>query len=106
MTVRSIRLGLRISAVLVISLVCATAARAEPPRPVSATEAVREHFDQVLSLIQTPGFRTLDSERQRDQVRRVSNGLFNWSEMSRRALGAEWRERSASERRTFANHFA
>jgi phospholipid transport system substrate-binding protein len=106
MTTRSLRPWLWFGTALLTTLAWTSAAGAEPPRPLSATEAVRAHFDQVLSLIQTPGFRTLDPERQRDQIRRVSNGLFNWSEMSRRALGAEWPDRTASERSSFSARFA
>jgi phospholipid transport system substrate-binding protein len=106
MIIRSVRSWLRLAIVPFIALGSATAALAEPPRPLSATEAVRGHFDQVLSLVQAPSFRAMDPTRQRDQIRRVSNGLFNWSEMSRRALGAEWRDRAASQRLLFTRRFA
>jgi phospholipid transport system substrate-binding protein len=104
--IRSMRPWLRLVVLVLATLGCATAANAEPRRPLSATETVREHFDQVLALVQAPSFRDLDPRGQRDQIRRVSNGLFNWPEMARRALGAEWHDRTPVERRLFTRRFA
>jgi len=88
-----------------VLLVTATA-HAEPRHAASsATEELRWRFDQVLATAQTPSFRALGPERRREVVRRIASGLFDWKEMSRRALGAQWQERSAQERRTFAQWF-
>jgi phospholipid transport system substrate-binding protein len=83
------------------------APQAEPRRPMtSATNELRWHLDQVLATAQTPRFRALDHPQRREEIRRISNGLFNWSAMSARALGDEWRTHSAAERGKFADRFA
>src|SRR5437762_3473917 len=83
-----------------------SAASAEPPRPAgSATDDLRWHLDHVLATSQTASFRALDPVGRRAEIRRIVTGLFDWSEMSRRALGAQWRERSGPERRAFATRF-
>jgi phospholipid transport system substrate-binding protein len=100
------RLGLLLSFGLLTVLLSASRAQADPPRQAgSATDQVRRHVDQVLAAAQTRSFRALGPVRRREEIRRISSGLFNWSEMSRRALGSEWRERSAAERRGFATSF-
>jgi hypothetical protein len=93
------RLGLLLSFGLLTVLLCASQAWADPPRPAgSATDEVRRHVDQVLAIAQTRSFRALGPVRRREEIRRISSGLFNfWSEMSRRALGSEWRERSVAD---------
>ena len=84
----------------------ATAALAEPPRPMMATDAVRERLDQVVVMLHAPAFRAMDPARQRDEVRRVSAGLFNWPEIARRTLGDEWRALGVTDRRTFTGSLA
>jgi phospholipid transport system substrate-binding protein len=100
--------GLRqlVSSGFVAALLLAEGAGAEPPRSAgSATDELRRHLDQVMATVQTPSFRELDPVRRREEIRRISAGLFNWPEMSRRALGSEWRGRSVAERRGFATSF-
>ena len=88
-------------------LVLASAfAHAEPLRADrTATDALRWHFDHARAVVQTPGFRALEPVKRREEIRRIANGVFNWNEMSRRALGEQWGPRTAAERRTFTTAF-
>lgn len=107
MAVRILRLRLLLSFGFLTLLLWTPQARAEPLRLAgSATDELRWHLDQVLATAQSPKFRALDPGRRRDEIRRIGNGLFNWSAMSGRALGAQWRELSSAERRSFTESFA
>jgi phospholipid transport system substrate-binding protein len=79
-----------------------------PPRAGtgSATDEIRRSFDEVLTLVQSPSFRALDTAGRRDAVRRVVDRVFNWSEIAKRSLGTHWGKRTVAERRTFADWFS
>jgi len=103
MTGRISRSWLMLVTLLCTMLACTSAVNAEPIRRAgTATDELRWHLDQVLAMAQTPAFRAAGPERRREAVRRVTQGFFNWTEMSQRALGAGWRERSVPERREIA----
>lgn len=79
---------------------------ADPPPVTTATDELRRTFDEVIVLAQSPPFRALEPGQRRETIRRITGRLFNWSEMAKRALGTHWPDRSAAERRTFADWFA
>src|SRR5260370_25986884 len=94
---------------VLVGLLGNPAAEDPPPGrvpPVPATDELRRHFDQVIALMQAPSFAAQDPERRREAVRRIAGRLFNWNEMSRRALGHYWGERTRAEQRAFTEHFA
>jgi phospholipid transport system substrate-binding protein len=74
--------------------------------PAPAIDTLRRHLDSVVATLQSPSFLEKDAEARRDAVRRAGGRLFNWEEMSRRALGPHWDGRTPAERRKFADHFA
>jgi phospholipid transport system substrate-binding protein len=89
------------TAALLLSLTAATAAQALTP-----TETVKSRVDQALqSLSQTPGSTPEGAERRRTEIRRVADSLFDFTEMSRRALGRHWADRTAAERGEFVALF-
>ena len=73
--------------------------------PASALATLRRHLDAVFTTLQSPAFLEKDADGRREAVRQAGGRLFNWTEMSRRALGAHWNERTPAERRAFAAHF-
>jgi phospholipid transport system substrate-binding protein len=90
-----------------LSSLAPTGASADPPpKSATATDALRRSFDEIMAMAQSPAFRALDESRRRDAIRKVADRVFNWSEMAKRSLGSHWDQRSASERRTFADWFA
>ena len=107
---RDPRCRLVVPAVFVLFVLLGNPAAADPPpgRVVSpsATDELRRHFDQVIALTQTRSFAAQDPERRREAVRRIAGPLFNWNEMSRRALGHYWGERTRAEQRAFTEQFA
>jgi phospholipid transport system substrate-binding protein len=85
------------TAVLLLGL-SATGAAALTP-----TETVKARVDEALQgLAQTPPEAT---ERRRAEIRRAADALFDFGEMSRRALGRHWSDRTPAERQEFVRLF-
>jgi len=89
---------------LVIALGLVTAAAAHAMTP---TDTVRGQVDQVLQTGTRAATGTPEAaEQRRTQIRRAADGLFDFAEMSRRALGRYWAGRSQAERDEFVRLFA
>jgi len=89
---------------LVIALVLVAAAAAQAMTP---TDTVRGQVDQALQTgTQAAAGRPEAAEQRRNQIRRAAEGLFDFTEMSRRALGRYWAGRSQAERDEFVKLFA
>ena len=89
------------TAALFLCLTAATAAQALTP-----TETVKARVDQALqSLSQTAAGTPEGAERRRTEIRRVADSLFDFTEMSRRALGRHWADRTVAERNEFVALF-
>jgi phospholipid transport system substrate-binding protein len=79
----------------------ATAAQAVTP-----TETVKMRVEQALQSVgQTPATTPEGVERRRTEIRRAADSLFDFTEMSRRALGRHWEERTPAERDEFVKLF-
>jgi phospholipid transport system substrate-binding protein len=88
------------TAALLLGLTASVAAALTP------TETVKSRVDEALqSLSQTanPGAET--SERRRADIRRAADTLFDFPDMSRRALGRHWTDRTPAEREEFTRLF-
>jgi len=89
---------------LVIALVLVAAAAAQAMTP---TDTVRGQVDQALQTGTQAATGTPEAaEQRRNQIRRAAEGLFDFTEMSRRALGRYWAGRSQAERDEFVKLFA
>jgi phospholipid transport system substrate-binding protein len=92
---------MNMTAALLIGLVAATAAQAMTP-----TETVKSRVDEALQgLSQTTSATPEAAERRRTEIRRAADSLFDFTEMSRRALGRHWADRTAAERDEFVRLF-
>jgi phospholipid transport system substrate-binding protein len=79
----------------------ATAASAGVP-----TEQVRGTVEQVVAILADPFLKAESKQKERrEQLRRVIFARFDFAEMARRSLGAEWRRRTAAEQQEFVNIF-
>ncbi|MGH7386350.1 MAG: MlaC/ttg2D family ABC transporter substrate-binding protein [Candidatus Rokuibacteriota bacterium] len=86
---------LTLTAALLV-FVSASAALALTP-----TETVKSRVDEALqSLSQIEA-----SERRHAEIRRAADALFDFPEMSRRALGRHWTDRTPAEREEFVRLF-
>lgn len=64
------------------------------------TEQLTADIGQIFSTLADPGL-SGGSDGRRQAVRSISAGLFDWSEMARRALGRHWDGRTEKERVEF-----
>ena len=80
---------------------------AGPVQAMTPTETVQGLVEQALQTAgQPPGGTAEAAEQRRVEIRRVSDGLFDLTEMSQRALGRHWADRSRTERDEFVKLFA
>ena len=92
---------MNMTAALLLCLTATTAAQALTP-----TETVKTRVDQALqSLGQTATTTPEAVERRRADIRRAADSLFDFNEMSRRALGRHWTDRTPAERDEFVRLF-
>jgi len=89
---------------LVIGLVLLAAG---PVQAMTPTETVQTQVDAALRTVgQAPGGTPAAAEQRQNEIRRVADALFDFPEMSRRALGRHWAARSRAERDEFVKLFA
>jgi phospholipid transport system substrate-binding protein len=82
-----------LAAIVAIVAVTSPAVAGEP------TDVLKERVDRILVLLDEPG-------DHRAEIRKVADDIFDFEEMSRRALGPHWNARSPEERREFTTLFA
>jgi len=88
------------TAALLLGLTATVAAALTP------TETVKSRVDEALqSLSQTANPGAEASERRRADIRRAADTLFDFPDMSRRALGRHWTDRTPAEREEFTRLF-
>jgi len=93
----------RLSAVVVaVTLIAVCAA------PIMASDApmaaVKETVDQVLSIVQDPAYKSATTER-RQKLRQIILPHFEFSAMSRSAMGYHWRTLTQTQRDQFVHEF-
>jgi phospholipid transport system substrate-binding protein len=80
-----------------LSTTMAAPVHAGPP-----TDQLRAHVDRVIKVLQDPDLQKEGrAAERRAAVRKVANDIFDFEEISRRALGRHWQPRSPDERREF-----
>ena len=88
------------TAALLLGLTASVAAALTP------TETVKSRVDEALqSLAPTSNPTAEASERRRAVIRRAADTLFDFPDMSRRALGRHWTDRTPAEREEFVRLF-
>lgn len=65
-------------------------------------EVVRTAVDKAVQILKDPRLQAKDKKRERiDRLREAVNPIFDYDEMSKRALGAHWRRRTPAEQEEF-----
>jgi phospholipid transport system substrate-binding protein len=71
---------------------------------LTPTETVKSKVNEALSsLSQTSGPEA--SDKRRAEIRKAADALFDFPDMSRRALGLHWKDRTPAEREEFTRLF-
>jgi phospholipid transport system substrate-binding protein len=82
-------------------VVCAPPAVAGVP-----TDQVRGTVDRVLEILQNPTLKSAARRAERrEQLTEVISGRFDFTEMAKRSLGAEWRRLKPSQQQEFVKLF-
>jgi len=92
---------LTIGLLIAFGVTVAGMAWAGPP-----TEALKQSVDEVLRVIDDPGLKKAESkEERRKRLVDVISKRFNFEEMAKRTIGAEWAKRTPEERKDFVDSF-
>ena len=78
-----------------------------PPATAGApTEQVRGTVDNIAAILKSPALKTEAKKNdRRDQLRRAIFSRFDFTEMAKRSLGAQWRRLGAREQDEFTRLF-
>jgi phospholipid transport system substrate-binding protein len=91
---------------LVLAIALVVLVLADPAHAATPTETIQGRVEEVQKLSRMPRDTAQAAEQRKTEIRRVADGLFDFSEMARRALGRHWAERSAAERQEFVRLFS
>ena len=69
------------------------------------TDQIKATVDNALGLLRESRNKSVAAQDRRDQLREILFTRFDFSEMARRALGAHWRRRTATEQQEFVQLF-
>jgi phospholipid transport system substrate-binding protein len=69
------------------------------------TDQIKATVDNAVGLLRDSRQKTAPTNERRAQLREILFTRFDFSEMARRALGAHWRRRSATEQQEFVQLF-
>lgn len=70
------------------------------------TEAVRKSVDEVIRILEDPAWKKPEKkEERRKLLEQTIAQRFNFTEMAKRSLGAEWAKRTPEEQKEFAGNF-
>ncbi len=93
--------------VLVVMLFLALTGRTDLSEAASPMEALKIPIETVLDLLKDPKYKDPDQrQQQRDKILVITRQLFDFTEMSKRALARNWKSFSPQEQLQFADVFA
>jgi phospholipid transport system substrate-binding protein len=69
------------------------------------TDQIKATVDNAVGLLRESRDTTAAAKDRREQLRQILFARFDFSEMARRALGAHWRRRTATEQQEFVQLF-
>ena len=71
-----------------------------------ASEQLKPEIDRVVATLENPALKgERKSQERRQEIRSITDGIFDWTEMARRSLGQHWAGRTEVERREFVTLF-
>ncbi len=70
-------------------------------------ETLRQPIDQIIGILNDPAFKGADKKaQQRDKIWEIARPVFNFEEISRRAIGKSWEKFSEDEKKRFTAVFS
>ncbi len=71
-----------------------------------ATDQIKPQIDRVIATLENPALKGDGKTSERRQVLRgITDGVFDWTEMAKRALGRHWAGRTPTEQQEFVALF-
>ena len=90
---------------MVTIIMAVVLAAASPATAASPTETVKAAVQQVFSQPDSPAVKAPSVAERRAQIRKVTETLFDFEEMSQRSLGKAWTQASPAEQKEFVRLF-
>jgi phospholipid transport system substrate-binding protein len=87
---------------IMMAVLLAAAATATATSP---TETIQTAVQQVFSQPGGPAVKTVSTAQRRADIRKITESLFDFNEMSERSLGGAWTQASPAERQEFVRLF-
>ena len=95
------RIGIALTAMLFAFSLTAVSAAGGPP-----TEQIRSTVDRAIVVLKDPRLKPLaKTKERREQLKKILFARFDFTEMAKRALAANWRRRTAQEQEEFVALF-
>jgi len=93
-----------IIAIFAILFIAPVMGMAAPPEPL---EAIKGPIDTVIAILNDPVYKNGDHKaEQRDKIWQSISSIFDFNEISMRAVARNWRKFSPEERKSFAKVFS
>lgn len=93
----SIYITILLSIMLIVAPVVASAA--------AAKATVETEIGKILERLKDPAFKELAKEDQVEEIRSIINPVFNYTELSKRTLGREWKKFNPQQQDEFKQLF-
>lgn len=91
---------------VVAVIIAALTLTASQVRAGLPTDQIKATVDKALALLKDPRMKpTAKQSERRDQLRQILYARFDFSEMAKRSLGADWRRRTPQEQTEFVPLF-
>ncbi len=100
------RMLARLAIVWALPAIVLTTTAGTPAWAGPATDQVKASVDRVLKVVQDPELKKpQNAQKRRAQIREVARGLFDFEELSKRALGRHWAQRTPEQKKRFTELF-
>jgi len=70
------------------------------------TDAVQGEVDKIIAKLQDPEFKQKTKEEKIAGIREIINEIFDWTELSKRTLGRNWKKFSDEQKTEFTDLFS
>ena len=71
-----------------------------------ATDAVQTEVDKIITKLQDPEFKQKTKEEKIAGIREIINEIFDWTELSKRTLGRNWKKFDDAQKTEFTHLFS
>ena len=90
--------------VIALLAACFLLGAAIPSFAAPALDTVKGEVDEVIKVLKNPAYKGETGKKaKQDQIRKVSQKMFDFAELSKRTLGLNWNKFSAAQRQEFVD---